>query len=140
VSGIAKGERTSVKEVVKTDKAPAAIGPYSQGIKIGGLVFTAGQVGIDPVTGKMVEGGVEAQTRRALENVSAILEAAGTSLSQAVKTTVFLSDMSLFEAMNGVYKEYVGDQPPARSTIAVRELPRQALVEIECVAALDNGQ
>ncbi len=127
-----------MKDVVKTEGAPAAIGPYSQGIKVGGLVFTAGQVGSDPATGKLVEGGVEQQTRRALENVSAVLEAAGTSLKQAVKTTVFLSDMSLFDAMNGVYKEYFGDQPPARTTVAAAGLPRNALVEIECVAALDN--
>ncbi len=129
-----------MKDVVKTEGAPAAIGPYSQGIKVGGLVFTAGQVGSDPATGKLVEGGVEQQTRRALENVSAVLEAAGTSLKQAVKTTVFLSDMSLFEAMNGVYKEFFGDQPPARTTVAVAGLPRNALVEVECVAALDAGQ
>jgi 2-iminobutanoate/2-iminopropanoate deaminase len=129
-----------VREAVKTDKAPATIGIYSQAIKAWGLVFTAGQLGIDVATGKLVEGGVEAQTRRALENISAILEAAGTSLQQAVKTTVFLSDMSNFDAMNGVYKEFFSDTPPARTTVAVRELPRQGLVEIECVAALDNGQ
>ena len=127
-----------MKEVVKTERAPGAIGPYSQAIKYGGLVFTAGQVGFDAATGQLVEGGVEEQTRRALENLSAVLEAAGTSLKQAVKTTVFLSDMSLFEAMNGVYKEYFGDQPPARTTVAAAGLPRNALVEIECVAALDS--
>ncbi|MDQ3706593.1 MAG: RidA family protein [Chloroflexota bacterium] len=129
-----------MKEVVKTDRAPGAIGPYSQAIKYGGLVFTAGQVGFDPATGQLVEGGVEEQTRRALENLSAVLEAAGTSLKQAVKTTVFLSDMSLFDAMNGVYKEYFGDQPPARTTVAAAGLPRNALVEIECVAAAGGEQ
>ena len=129
-----------MKEVIKTDRAPGAIGPYSQAIKYGGLVFTAGQVGFDPATGQLVEGGVEEQTRRALENLSAVLEAAGTSLKQAVKTTVFLSDMSLFDAMNGVYKEYFGDQPPARTTVAAAGLPRNALVEIECVAAAGGEQ
>ena len=129
-----------MRDAVRTEGAPGAIGPYSQGIKFGGLVFTAGQVGFDPATGQFVEGGVEEQTRRALENVSAILEAAGTSLKQAVKVTVFLSDMSLFEAMNGVYKQFFSDTPPARTTVAVAGLPRNALVEIECVAALDDGQ
>ncbi|MDQ5824628.1 MAG: RidA family protein [Chloroflexota bacterium] len=129
-----------MKEVIKTDRAPGAIGPYSQAIKYGGLVFTAGQVGFDPATGQLVEGGVEEQTRRALENLSAVLEAAGTSLKQAVKTTVFLSDMSLFDPMNGVYKEYFGDQPPARTTVAAAGLPRNALVEIECVAAAGGEQ
>lgn len=127
-----------MRDVVRTEGAPAAIGPYSQGIKTNGLIFTAGQVGLDPATGQLVEGGVEEQTRRALENVSAVLEAAGTSFKRAIKTTVFLSDMSLFEAMNGVYKQYFTDEPPARTTVAVAGLPRNALVEIECVAALDN--
>lgn len=129
-----------MRDVVRTEAAPGAIGPYSQGIKVGGLVFTAGQVGFDPATGQFVEGGVEEQTRRTLENISAILEAAGTSLNRAVKVTVFLSDMSLFEAMNGVYKQFFSDTPPARTTVAVAGLPRNALVEIECVAALDDGQ
>ncbi|HYP21228.1 MAG TPA: RidA family protein [Chloroflexia bacterium] len=129
-----------MRDVVRTEGAPGAIGPYSQGIKVGGLVFTAGQVGFDPATGQFVEGGVEEQTRRTLENISAILEAAGTSLDRAVKVTVFLSDMSLFEAMNGVYKQFFSDTPPARTTVAVAGLPRNALVEIECVAALDDGQ
>lgn len=129
-----------MRDVVRTKGAPGAIGPYSQGIKVGGLVFTAGQVGFDPATGQFVEGGVEEQTRRTLENISAILEAAGTSLNRAVKVTVFLSDMSLFEAMNGVYKQFFSDTPPARTTVAVAGLPRNALVEIECVASLDDGQ
>lgn len=127
-----------MKEVVKTESAPQAIGPYSQGIKLGNLVFTAGQTGIDPQTGKMVQGGIEEQTRQTLRNVAAILEAAGTSLRNAVKTTVFLSDMSHFQAMNGVYKEHFGEQPPARTTVQAARLPLDALVEIECVASLGD--
>lgn len=128
-----------MKQSVQTDKAPAAIGPYSQAVKAGNLVYTAGQVGLDPRTGKMVEGSVEQQTQRALQNLAAILEAAGASLSGVVKTTVFLQDMADFAAMNGVYKSFFADeQPPARSTVQVAGLPLGALVEIECVALLDD--
>lgn len=130
-----------MKQAVKTDQAPAALGPYSQAIKAGEFVFTAGQVGIDPATGKLVEGGIEAQTQRALQNIGAILEAAGTSLTQVVKTTVFLSNMVDFTAMNGVYKGVFADDPaPARSTVQVAGLPLGAMVEIECVALLGDGQ
>ncbi len=130
-----------MKQAVHTNQAPAAIGPYSQAIKAGNFVYTAGQVGINPQVGKLVEGQVEEQTERALQNVSAILEAAGTSLAQVVKTTVFLKDMADFAAMNGVYKSFFSDeQPPARSTVQVAGLPLGALVEIECVALLGDEQ
>lgn len=130
-----------MKQAVKTDQAPAALGPYSQAIKAGEFVFTAGQVGIDPATGRLIEGGIEAQTQRALQNIGAILEAAGTSLSQVVKTTVFLSDMVDFAAMNGIYKGVFADDPaPARSTVQVAGLPLGAMVEIECMALLGDGQ
>jgi 2-iminobutanoate/2-iminopropanoate deaminase len=131
------GNQLASKERIQTDKAPAAIGPYSQAIRIAGFVYTAGQVGLDRETGKLVEGGVAEQAHRALENLSAILSAAGTSLDNVVKTTVFLSDMANFGAMNDVYKQYFSsDAPPARSTIQVAGLPLAALIEIECVAAL----
>jgi 2-iminobutanoate/2-iminopropanoate deaminase len=123
---------------VQTDQAPAAIGPYSQAIKAGNLVYTAGQVGLDPQVGKLIEGGITEQTRRALDNLSAILQAAGASLQNVVKATVFLTDMAHFGAMNEVYKEYFGSsEPPARSTVQVAGLPLGAMVEIECVALLD---
>ena len=131
-----------MKERIQTDQAPAAIGPYSQGIKWYSLIYTAGQVGLDRQTGKLVEGGIESQTRRALDNLTAILRAAGTSIENVVKTTVFLTDLAHFSAMNEVYKEYFGTaQPPARSTVQVAGLPLGALVEIECVAfASENGE
>jgi 2-iminobutanoate/2-iminopropanoate deaminase len=129
------------KERVETGNAPAAIGPYSQGMKIGNLVFTAGQVGLDPRTGALIEGGIAEQARRVLDNISAILEAAGSSLENAVKTTVFLTDMTNFAAMNEVYKQYFSnDSPPARTTIQVAALPLGAMVEMECVAALNEDQ
>ncbi len=119
---------------VKTEGAPAAIGPYSQGITAGDFVFCAGQAGLDPATGKLVEGDVQAQTHRVLENLKAVLEAAGSDLNQVVKTTVFLADMADFKAMNEIYAQYFGDPPPARSTIAAKGLPLGALVEIEVIA------
>ncbi|MFL5732692.1 MAG: RidA family protein [Chloroflexia bacterium] len=123
------------KERIRTDHAPAAIGAYSQGIRAAGFVYTAGQLGLDPSTGTLVEGGVTEQTRQVLDNMRSILEAAGTSLDNVVKTTVFLSDMSNFGAMNEVYKQYFGgDSPPARSTVQVAALPLGAMVEIDCVA------
>jgi 2-iminobutanoate/2-iminopropanoate deaminase len=124
------------KEVVQTPNAPSAIGPYSQAIIANGFVYTAGQLGVDPSTGKLVEGDVKAQTRQALENLTAILSAAGTSLGNAVKTTVFLANMDDFAAMNSVYAEYFISNPPARSTIQVAKLPLAGLVEIEVVAML----
>jgi 2-iminobutanoate/2-iminopropanoate deaminase len=126
------------RQKISTDRAPAAIGPYSQGIRAGNLVYTAGQVGLDPQTGKLVEGGIAEQTRRALENIKAVLEAAGTSLDRVVKSTVFLTDMGNFAAMNQVYKQYFGEaDPPARTTVQVAGLPLGALVEIECIALAD---
>jgi 2-iminobutanoate/2-iminopropanoate deaminase len=124
------------REVVHTDKAPKAIGPYSQAIKANGFVFTAGQVGINPATGQLVEGGIAEQTRQVLTNLSSVLEAAGTSLANAVKTTVFLRAMSDFQAMNKVYTEFFPANPPARSTIGDHDLPLGAQVEIEVIALL----
>lgn len=122
------------RSVVATDKAPGAIGPYSQAIQIGNLVFTAGQIGLDPETGQMVEGGVEAQTERALQNLSAILEEAGSSFGAIVKTTCFLADLGDFAAFNEIYAKYMGDNRPARSTVQVAALPAGALVEVEAIA------
>ena len=123
---------------VATDGAPKAIGPYSQGIRANGFVFTAGQVALDPRTGELVAGGISEQTSRALENLSAILTAAGTGLSQVVKTTVFLVDMADFAAMNEVYGRAFGTHRPARSTVAVAGLPRGARVEIEAIATVKS--
>jgi len=121
-------------EFVRTEHAPAAIGPYSQAAIVGDLVFTAGQIALDPATGTVIEGGIEAQTARVMENIAAVLDAAGSSLSQVVKTTVFLTDMADFPAMNQVYAEAFGDHKPARATVAVAGLPLGMRVEIEAVA------
>ena len=125
------------KAVIATDKAPAAIGPYSQGVHAGNLVFTAGQIAIDPSTQQVVAGGITEQTTRALENLKAILEAAGSNLAQAIKATVFLKDFNDFAAMNAVYGAYLGANgvaPPARTTVEVFRLPKDVLVEIELIA------
>lgn len=122
------------KRVVFTEKAPKAIGPYSQAIHIGNLVYTAGQVGLDPATMELVPGGIEEQTRQTLKNLTNVLETAGVSTSNVVKTTVFLRDMNDFAKMNAIYAEVFGENPPARTTVAVAGLPKGALVEIECVA------
>lgn len=122
------------RKAVSTDKAPSAIGPYSQGIAASPFVFCSGQTPLDPATGKLVEGDVAAQARRCLQNVRAVLEAAGSSLDKTVKTTVFLIDMADFKAMNAVYAEFFGSTPPARSTVAVAGLPLGARVEIEAIA------
>ena len=119
---------------IHTDAAPKAIGPYSQAIAAGGMVFCSGQIPIDPATGNLVEGGIEAQAHQVLRNLAAVLEAAGADLSRVVKTTVFLQSMNDFAAMNGVYAAYFDGTPPARSTIEVAKLPRGALVEIEAIA------
>ena len=122
------------REAIQTDRAPKAIGPYAQAIKANGFIYTAGQSPIDPKTGNFVEGGIAAQTRQVLENLKAVLAAAGSSLDQVVKATVFLKNLTDFPAMNEVYGEYLGTAKPARSTVAVSELPRGALVEIDLVA------
>lgn len=122
-----------MKEVIATDKGPKAIGPYSQAIKANGFIFTAGQVPFDPATGQLVEGDIAKQTVRVLENLKAIVEAAGSSLDQAVKATVYLKDMGDFAAMNEVYARYFATNPPARSTVEAARLPRDARVEIELV-------
>jgi 2-iminobutanoate/2-iminopropanoate deaminase len=122
------------RETVRTDNAPKAIGPYEQAIKANGFIYTAGQIPIDPRTGNFVEGGISAQTRQVLENLKAVLEAGGSSLDRVIKATVFLKKMTDFAAMNDVYAQYLGNAKPARSTVAVAELPRDALVEIDLVA------
>ncbi|NWG07308.1 MAG: RidA family protein [Chloroflexi bacterium] len=131
---------TEGKKIVSTEKAPKAIGPYSQAIRIDNLVFTAGQVGLSPATMEIVEGGIEAQTRQVLTNLKHVLEAADSGLNFVVKTTVFLQSMGDFAAMNGVYQEFFPENPPARSTVAVAGLPKGALVEIECIALLNPGR
>ncbi|MGZ8532195.1 MAG: RidA family protein [Candidatus Binatia bacterium] len=123
-----------IRETVSTDKAPKAIGPYEQAIKAGEFVYTAGQIPIDPKSGNLIAGGVAEQTRQVLENLKAVLEAAGSSLDKVIKATVFLKNMADFAALNEVYGEYLGAAKPARSTVAVAELPRGALVEIDFVA------
>jgi 2-iminobutanoate/2-iminopropanoate deaminase len=128
---------TEGKKIVSTEKAPKAIGPYSQAIRTENLVFTAGQVGLDPSTMELVEGGIEAQTRQVLTNLKYVLERADSGLNFIVKTTVFLQDMSDFAKMNSVYAEFFPAHPPARSTVQVAGLPKGALVEIECVALLN---
>ncbi|HEX5840681.1 MAG TPA: RidA family protein [Anaerolineales bacterium] len=128
------------KKIVSTDKAPKAIGPYSQAICIEGLVFTAGQVGLDPATMELVEGGVEVQTRQVLTNLSHVLESADSGLNFVIKTTVFLQSMGDFAAMNAVYAEFFPENPPARSTVQVAGLPKGALVEIECVALVNPAR
>lgn len=124
------------KTAIATDRAPSAIGPYSQAIRIGSLVFTSGQIALDPATGAMVEGGVEAETRQVLANLRAVLEAAGASFEQVVKTTIFLADLADFQRVNAIYAEHFPAVPPARSTVQVAGLPRGARVEIEAVASL----
>lgn len=123
-----------MKKVISTKQAPAAIGPYSQAIQVGNLVYTSGQIPINPATGVLIEGSVKEQTRQSLTNVKAILEEAGLSMANVVKTTVFLADMADFAAMNDVYSEFFAEPYPARSAVAVKTLPKGALVEIEVIA------
>lgn len=127
------------RHVISTDAAPAAAGPYSQAIRAGDLVFTAGQLGLDPATGELVSPDVGAQAQRALQNVAAILEAAGSGLDRLVKVTVFLADIGDWPAVNEVYARLVPEPYPARSALAVKDLPKGALVEIEAVAAIGVG-
>jgi 2-iminobutanoate/2-iminopropanoate deaminase len=122
------------RQAIRTDAAPKAIGPYEQAIRIDGFVFTAGQIPIDPTSGNLVPGGIAEQTRRVLENLKSVLEAAGSSMESVVKATVFLKNMADFAAMNEVYAEYFGNSKPARSTVAVAELPKGALIEIDLIA------
>jgi 2-iminobutanoate/2-iminopropanoate deaminase len=125
-----------MKDIVLTDRGPKPIGPYSQAIKAGGFLFASGQVALDPATNEFSAGGIAQQTERVLENVKGILEAAGCPLHKVVKTTVFLKNMGDFSAMNEVYAKYFSSAPPARSTVEVARLPKDALVEIEVIAAL----
>ncbi len=128
---------TEGKKIIFTDKAPKAIGPYSQAVRTETLVFTAGQAGLNPATGDLVEGGIEAQTRQVLTNIKNVLEAAASGMTNVVKTSVFLKDMNDFAKMNAVYGEFFPDNPPARTTIAAAALPKNALVEIEAVATCE---
>lgn len=127
----------SERVIIFSDMAPKAIGPYSQAVKYNNFLFTSGQIGLDPQSGNMVEGGVEAETRQALQNLTQILFAAGTDMKAVLKTTVFLRDINDFSKMNGVYAEFFTDQPPARSAVQVAALPKGAAVEIEAVALIN---
>ena len=126
-----------MRQVIATDRGPKAIGPYSQAIKANGLVFLSGQIPLDPATQQLIEGDVAAQTERVLQNITGILDAAGTSLSGVVKTTVFLKNMNDFAAMNEVYGRHFSSEPPARSTVEVARLPKDVLVEIDVIALAD---
>ncbi len=125
------------KEVISPRNAPKAIGPYSAGIRVGEMIFTAGQLGVDPASGEFVQGGVGAETRQALKNLTAVLAESGASLEDVVKTTVFLRDMDDFSLMNGVYAQFFKEDPPARSAVQVARLPKDAAVEIEAIAVID---
>jgi 2-iminobutanoate/2-iminopropanoate deaminase len=128
----------SSKRAIVTDRAPAAIGPYSQAVRVGDLLFTSGQIALDPATGKLVEGGVEAETRQVLQNLTEVLAAAGATWADVVRTTIYLKDLGDFALVNRLYGEKVGGVLPARSTVQVAALPRGAAVEIDAIAALQN--
>ena len=130
---------TEGKKIIHTDKAPQAIGPYSQAVRAENMVYTAGQIGLDPATMEIVGGGVEAETRQVLNNLKQVLEAANSGLNYVVKTTVFLRDMADFPKMNAVYAEFFPENPPARSTVAVAALPKGVAVEIETIALVAPG-
>ena len=125
-------------ETIIAPKAPAALGPYSAAVRVGELIFTSGQIPADPATGELAPGGIAQQTEQSLKNLSAVLEAAGSGLDQVIKTTCFLTDMADFAAFNAAYGKYFSEHKPARSTVAVKALPKGALVEIECVAEYHN--
>ena len=127
-----------MKKIISTNEAPAAIGPYSQAIRIGQFVFTSGQIPLDPKTGNIVEGDISVQARRVLDNMTAVLAAENLTMGHIIKTTIFLTDMNDFAKVNEVYGSYFQDQPPARSTVAVSALPKGANVEIECIAISDQ--
>jgi 2-iminobutanoate/2-iminopropanoate deaminase len=127
---------TEGKKIIHTEKAPEAIGPYSQAVHTEGMVYTAGQIGLDPATMEIVSGGVEAETRQVLNNLKQVLEAANSGLNYVVKTTVFLRDMADFPKMNAIYAEFFPENPPARSTVAVKTLPKDVAVEIEAIALI----
>jgi len=129
----------SVKEIISTEHAPRAIGPYSQAVRAGNFVFASGQIPIDPTTGNFVSGGIAEQTEQVMKNLSAVLKAAGSRLDQVVKTTVFLADMEDFAPMNEVYGRFFSENPPARATVEAARLPRDARVEIEAIASLEPG-
>ena len=124
------------RETVRTEEAPAAIGPYSQAVRAGGFLFCSGQIPLDPSTGKMVDGGIEVQTERVLKNLEAVLTAGGSALRSVVKTTVYLVDLGDFPAMNGIYGKFFPEDPPARATVQVAKLPAGALVEIDAIATV----
>jgi len=128
-----------MKEIILTQNAPAPVGPYSQAVKVDGWVFASGQIPIDPQTGRMIEGGVAEQTRRVLQNLREVLAAAGVSVNDVVKTTVYMTDLGQFAEMNTVYAEFFGDAAPARATVEVAKLPKNSLVEIECIAHVPRG-
>ena len=125
------------KKVIKTHKAPEAIGPYSQAIKSGNFIFASGQIPLDPVSGSMVENNIQAQTERVMENIKGLLESENLTFANVIKTTCFLSDMANFAAFNEVYAKYFTENPPARSTVAVKTLPKDALVEVEIIAVIE---
>lgn len=132
----AKSAEPRGKKIIATQDAPPAIGPYSQAVRVGALLFVSGSLGMDPATGQIVAGGTAAETEQALNNLGAILKAAGASFDNVVKTTIFVTDMADFGTVNGIYAKRFSDAPPARSTVAVKELPRNGKVEIEVIASL----
>ena len=136
---IEKRSLLTVKQIISTDRAPRAIGPYSQAVRVGNLIFASGQIPIDPATGEFVAGGIAEQTEQVMRNLRAVFEAAGAELSQVIKTTVFLADMDDFTAMNEVYGRFFSENSPARATVQAAGLPRDARVEIEAIAVVEDN-